>query len=337
MPRERVQRLRRCRCCGSPSRGGCAARASAARARSRGARRRRWSRPRSGRASGAGAPRWRRRSRTTGRRSRAGCPAAGPRRRATSTPHSPGGRRTPSVIGSTAATESAPASCAAAASASRSSTAPRKFGFWTKTAAVSSSSASASSAASVSPPSSPTSTTSAPKPRGVGRERLAAVRVQAARDDELAASLGRADRQVGGRGDRRRALVERGVGDRQRGELGDRGLELEHHLQAALGDLGLVRRVRGQELRALGDRVDDRRHVVVVHPGAEEADLGVGVGVARRERREVVEDSVSESPSGRSSGRPRRRSAGMSANSSSIEPTPIAASIASRSASVADV
>ena len=29
---------------------------------------------------------------------------------------------------------------------------------------------------------------------------------------------------------------------------------------------------------------------MVVHPGADEADLGVGVGVARRERREEVED-----------------------------------------------
>ena len=35
-------------------------------------------------------------------------------------------------------------------------------------------------------------------------------------------------------------------------------------------DLGLVGRVRRQELRALQDRVDQRRDVVVVHPGAEE-------------------------------------------------------------------
>ena len=127
------------------------------------------------------------------------------------------------------------------------------------------------------------------EPFGVGAERLAAVRVNASRDNELPPSLGRADRQVGGRGHGGRPLVERRVGHRERGELGDRGLELEHHLQAALGDLRLVRRVRGEELGALGDRVDDRRHVVVVHPGAEEADLGVGVGVARREARQVVE------------------------------------------------
>ena len=70
----------RCRCCGSPSRGGCAARGSAGRGRSRGGRRRPRSRRRSGPACGGCAPRWRRRSRTRGRRSRAGCRAAGPRR-----------------------------------------------------------------------------------------------------------------------------------------------------------------------------------------------------------------------------------------------------------------
>ena len=93
----------------------------------------------------------------------------------------------------------------------------------------------------------------------VGRERLARVRVQAPRDDQPLAALAGAEREVGGRGDRRGALVERRVGDRQPGELGDRGLKLEHHLKAALRDLRLVRRVRGQELRARVDRVDERR------------------------------------------------------------------------------
>ena len=124
---------------------------------------------------------------------------------------------------------------------------------------------------------------------GVGGERLAAVRVDAAGDDE-AAPLGRAHRQVAGGGDRGRALVEAGVGDRQPGQLRHRGLELEHHLQPALGDLRLVGRVGGEELRARGDRVDDRRHVVVVHPGADEADLRFGVGVAAGERGQALVD-----------------------------------------------
>ncbi len=120
---------------------------------------------------------------------------------------------------------------------------------------VRSSRAPASSPASVSPPSSPhLDDLGAEAPR-VGRERLAAVRVQAARDDQLAPALLRAERQVGGGRDRGWALVQRGVGDRQPGQLGDRGLELEHHLEAALGDLWLVRRVRRQELGALSDRV----------------------------------------------------------------------------------
>ncbi len=129
-----------------------------------------------------------------------------------------------------------------------------------------------------------------PEARRVGGERLAAVRVDAARDDEAAPPLGRADRQVGGGGDRGRPLVEAGGRDRQRGQLRHRRLELEHRLQAALGDLRLVGRVGGEELAALGDRVDDRRHVVVVHPGAEEADLLLAVGVAGGERGEALVD-----------------------------------------------
>ena len=123
----------------------------------------------------------------------------------------------------------------------------------------------------------------------VGGERLAAVRMKAAGDDELGA-FGRVHRQVARRGDRARPLVEPGVGDRQPGQLRHRGLELEHHLQAALGDLRLVGRVRREELGARGDRVDDRRHVVVVHPGAEEGHLLFGVGVPPGQRREALVD-----------------------------------------------
>src|SRR5206468_4082400 len=56
------------------------------------------------------------------------------------------------------------------------------------------------------------------------------------------------------------------------GELADRGLVFEDRLEDALAQLGLVRRVRGQELAALQDRVHDRRHVVVVEAGAQERD-----------------------------------------------------------------
>ncbi len=117
----------------------------------------------------------------------------------------------------------------------------------------------------------------------VGGEGLPRLRVDAGGDDEPAPLRG-ADREVAGAGDGRRALVEAGARERQAGQLAHRGLELEHRLQAALGDLRLIRRVGRQELGAGDDRVDDRRCVVVVHAGAEEADLGLGVGVARGER-----------------------------------------------------
>ena len=200
-----------------------------------------------------------------------------------STPQSPGVRRIPRAIGSHAATSSAPASWAISAIASRSSTAPRKFGYWTKTAAVSSSTAAASASRSVRPPAEPDAGDLGGIAGRVGGEGLPRLRVDAGGDDEPAPLRG-ADREVAGAGDGRRALVEAGARERQAGQLAHRGLELEHRLQAALGDLRLIRRVGRQELGAGDDRVDDRRRVVVVHAGAEEADLGLGVGVARGER-----------------------------------------------------
>ncbi len=123
------------------------------------------------------------------RRPPSGCPSP----TATSIPQSPGGRRTPSVIGSTEAIAIAPASWAAEASAvevldrrrgssgsGRRRRPSRRRGL------------SASSSAFVRPFSSPTSTIVGAVALRVGLERLAAVRVEAAGDDELRASLLRA-------------------------------------------------------------------------------------------------------------------------------------------------
>ena len=68
----------------------------------------------------------------------------------------------------------------------------------------------------------------------------------------------------------RRAVVHGGVGDLHAGEHRDLGLKLEQGLQRALRDLRLVRRVRGQEFRALNEMVDGRRNVVAVGAGAAE-------------------------------------------------------------------
>ncbi len=130
------------------------------------------------------------------------------------------------------------------------------------------------------------STTSMPQPCASVRN-VRASGVDALGDDEPLAPAGQL-RHVSRRGDCARALVHRGVRDRQSGELGDRRLVLEHRLQAALGDLGLVGRVRGQELRAHDDRVDERRDVVVVHAGAEERHLVLGRDVAGRECPQLV-------------------------------------------------
>jgi hypothetical protein len=74
------------------------------------------------------------------------------------------------------------------------------------------------------------------------------------------------------------------------GQLADRGLVLEDRLEDALAHLGLVRRVRGQQLAALEHRVDRGRHVVVVDPGAEEAQLAARVRVPRGELLEVRDE-----------------------------------------------
>ena len=106
----------------------------------------------------------------------------------------------------------------------------------------------------------------------VGLHDLAHLRARRLGDDDLRAA-GRVLRDEARVGGDRRAVVARRVRDVHAGQLADRGLVLEDRLQHALAHLGLVRRVRGQELAALQHRVDDRGHVVVVDARAEEADL----------------------------------------------------------------
>ena len=99
------------------------------------------------------------------------------------------------------------------------------------------------------------------------------MRVHAAGDEEAGAvrlvQLG----QVAGGDDGARAVVDGGVRDRQPGQLGDAVWYSNITWSPPCGDLGLVGRVGREELRAGEDRVDERRHVVVVHAGAEEGDL----------------------------------------------------------------
>ena len=98
-------------------------------------------------------------------------------------------------------------------------------------------------------------------------DRLAIVRMQAAGEHRLL-PLGDAVRhqhRLGGRG---RAVIHRGVGDLHAGQQRDLGLELEQILQRALRDLGLIRRVGGEEFRALDQVIDARRHVVLVGAGS---------------------------------------------------------------------
>ena len=91
------------------------------------------------------------------------------------------------------------------------------------------------------------------------------------------AGRGQVDRLDRGAG----PVVERGVGHGQAGQPGDHGLVLEQRLQHALGHLGLVGRVGGDELGAEGQSPGGRRDLVVVGARPGEADqVGAGGGVA---------------------------------------------------------
>ncbi len=126
-----------------------------------------------------------------------------------------------------------------------------------------------------------------PEARRVGLHDLPHHRVERLREhDALATRMGARDEACVGRD--RGPVVARRVRDVHSRQLADRGLVLEDRLEHALAHLGLIRRVRGEELTAAEEGVDDRRHVVVVDPHAQEAEL---VGRVRVPPRELLEMS----------------------------------------------
>ena len=113
---------------------------------------------------------------------------------------------------------------------------------------------------------------------GVGLDDLAIMRMQRARQHGAAApgnAVGHHHR-LGGRGG---AVIHRRIGHIHAGDQRHLGLELEEILQRPLGDLGLVGRVGGEELAALDEVVDRRRHVMAIGAGAEEARRPAGAEI----------------------------------------------------------
>ena len=109
----------------------------------------------------------------------------------------------------------------------------------------------------------------------------AILRMQAAGEHRLPPP-GQAVGHQHGLGGRGRAVIHGGVGDLHAGQVRDLGLELEQVLQRALRNLGLVGRVGGEELGALDQVIDARRHVMAIGAGADEERHGAGGDVARR-------------------------------------------------------
>ena len=120
-------------------------------------------------------------------------------------------------------------------------------------------------------------------------QRLQRVRMHAATDHQAAPAVVQLG-HVARRSDRGGPLIDRGVGHGQGRELADRRLVLEHDLQPALGYLGLIGRVGGEELGALAQHVHERGHVVVVEAGAQKAQLLLGAGVALGQRAQMLVD-----------------------------------------------
>ena len=122
---------------------------------------------------------------------------------------------------------------------------------------------------------------------GVGVDDLAVLGVHGA-GDHGGVAAGDADGHHDGLGRAGGAVVHGGVGDLHAGELADHGLELEGGLEGALGDLGLVGGIGGEELAAGDDGVDEHGAVVAVDAGAEKG--RVPGCVTRSKVAEAVDD-----------------------------------------------
>ncbi len=91
-------------------------------------------------------------------------------------------------------------------------------------------------------------------------------------------------------------VEEGGVGHRQAREIGHHGLEVEQRLEAALRDLGLVRRIGGVPARILEDVALD--HLRGEGPRVAHADIGSEDLVHRRDTAELLEH-LALAPAGR--------------------------------------
>jgi hypothetical protein len=91
-------------------------------------------------------------------------------------------------------------------------------------------------------------------------------------------------------GDSGAAVVQGRVGGLHARQFADHRLKLVDRLQDALADLGLVRRVRGDELRPARESGHDGRNGVIVDPAAEEGGPRSRGAVPVRQRRKVPEN-----------------------------------------------
>ena len=257
----------------------------------------------------------RRRSRRgTGRRSSGGCRAAAPRPPRCRRPARPAARAPRARADRRPGSARAPPPCAGREELGGGSRSPKTFGCWSTTAATSSPHRPACRPGrrrcglGLVARSPRRTCASVSTYRGSTRSRPARARPRGPRAMFTASTSA-----VG-------AVVQRGVRDLEAGELADHRLVLEQGLEHALGELRLVRRVGGVELRAARPAPTRRRHVVVVRARRRRSTRGRRRTVARGELAEVRDelhlgDARRAGPSAPSS----RTSSGIWSNRSSSD------------------
>ena len=215
------------------------------------------------------------------RRSRAGTPKRWVVPTATSAPNEPGERSRVRARRSAAATTSAPATWAASTTPDGSHTLPRGARILHQHAEERRREAVAPWARSSSTSSMPTAA------RAMGQQRLRLRQRVGVDDEDVRRRLRGAPRHEHALDHGGRLVEHRGVRRREPGEVGHHGLEVDERLEAALRDLGLVRRVGGVPGRVLEHVARDhgRRERVVVA----EADHRAGGAVLRGQRPQLGE------------------------------------------------
>ncbi len=122
-------------------------------------------------------------------------------------------------------------------------------------------------------------------PAQVGLDHCPVLRMHERREEDLVAfALRDVEREQHRLRQRGGAVIVAAIADLHAGETAHHALKLEHGLQLALADLGLIRRIGGIELATAQHVIDRRRSIMVIRAGAEKARRRIDRAIAGAER-----------------------------------------------------